>query len=187
VDYLFTDYSKGLEILDNLENCACSVEMSKAIQKLQSDYNEKWKGILRSTADMSEDALVKVTDKKLKEWIKEKAGDSSVLFSVLDIADIEKPVDAAHKLLALRKIECDLQREYAEAIETVRSGNYTEDDLKKVDNLFNLLKETTKDIYTTYKEMCIDDPDKQVYINQQLDRLSHLRMGNSHAYRYRAP
>ena len=102
------------------------------------------------------------------------------------MADIEKPVDAAHKLLALRKIESDLQKEYAEAVRTIRSGTYTEDDLKKVDNLFQMLKETTKDIYSTYKDMCIDDPDKQVYIDQQLDRLSHLRMGNSHAYRYRA-
>ena len=76
--------------------------------------------------------------------------------------------------------------DYSVAVRTIRSGTYTEDDLKKVDNLFQMLKETTKDIYSTYKNMCIDDPDKQVYIDQQLDRLSHLRMGNSHAYRYRA-
>lgn len=76
--------------------------------------------------------------------------------SILDIAGMEAKVDASHKLIALRKVADELQDAYEDVIEKIRSGNYTEADINSAENLFNMLKETTKSVYKTYRDMCDD-------------------------------
>ncbi len=65
LDYLFSDYSKGLEILDNIsEICdrSGSSEISSAIEKLRLDYNNKWSGLLRKNGDFGADMISKLSE-----------------------------------------------------------------------------------------------------------------------------
>lgn len=188
LDYLFSDYSKGLEILDNIsETCnrSGSPEMRSAIEKLRQDYNKKWSGLLRKTQDFSVDMISKLSEEGIKEWIKDNIGDTSVLMSILDIADMESKVDASHKLLALRKVADELQDAYEDVIEKIRSGNYTEADITSAENLFNMLKETTKSVYKTYRDMC-DDATKKIWINDQIENLERMTMRSYSPYTYEA-
>lgn len=175
IDYLFSDYSKGLEILDDIEGSCNSPEMIEAIARLRTEYNNKWIGVLQKTKDFSSDMIAELTEKGLKDWIKEEVGDSTVLLSLLDIAGAEKKVDGTHKMIALRKISEDLQDSYEDALEKINSGNYTEEDVARAENAFNMLKETSKEIYKTYIEMS-DDPDKQIWANKQLEKLERVTM-----------
>lgn len=182
LDYLFSDYQKGLEILDNISNtCDYSgcEEMRKAVEKLRQDYDSKWIGVLHKTQEFSEDMITELIKKGIKDWIKEECGDASVLLSVIDSTGLDKKVDGYHKLLALRKVELELQDAYQEAIDKIHSGDYTEDDLKAVDNMFQMLRETTKSIYSTYRDMCEDDPGKQIWCNEQIEKLESMRIGSS--------
>lgn len=163
IDYLFTDYSQGLEILDNIsetsDRSGCA-EMRSAIDLLRDDYNSKWKGMLHKTQEFSEDMIKKLGSKEIEDWIEEECGDTSVLKSVLDATGLESKADGYHKLLALRKVESELQDAYEAAIAKVNSGEYTEQDISAAKNMFEMLKETTKTIYETYRGMYEDDPSK---------------------------
>lgn len=182
LDYLFTDYKKGVEILDNIDEachfCGCE-EMRYAVTTLRQDYDNKWIGMLRKTEDFNEDMITELTKKGLKDWIKEECEDASVLLSVLDSTGIEGKVDGYHKLLALRKVERELQTAYKASIEKIQSGEYEEADVTAVNNMFQMLRETTKSIYTTYRDMCQDDPGKQIWCNEQIEKLESMRVGGS--------
>jgi len=182
LDYLFTDYKKGLEILDTIdETChfyGCE-EMRYAVTTLRQDYDNTWIGMLRKTKDFNEDMITELTKKGLKDWIKEECEDASVLMSVLDSTGVEDKVDGYHKLLALRKVEQELQTAYKASIEKIQSGEYEESDVTAVNNMFKMLRETTKNIYTTYRDMCEDDPGKQIWCNQQIEKLESMRVGSS--------
>lgn len=176
LDYLFSDYTKGLEIIEDIaKTCdrSGSAEMRAAVDRLREEYQSKWKGLLHKTKDFSVDMISELSEKGIKEWIKEEIGDTSVLLTVLDITGMEDKVDGAHKLIALRKIVYELQDAYEEAIEKIKSGNYTEEDLTYAENMFNMLKEATKSVYETYRDMC-DDPSKQIWLNDQIENLERM-------------
>lgn len=177
IDYLFTDYSQGLEILDNIaetsDRSGCA-EMRSAIDLLRDDYNSKWKGILHKVQEFSEDTMKELGTKELEDWIEEECGDTSVLLSILDITGLEAKADGYHKLLALRKVESELQAAYEAAITKVNSGEYTEQDISAAKNMFEMLRETTKTIYETYRDMYEDDPSKQIWCNEQIAKLDRI-------------
>lgn len=178
LDYLFSDYTKGLEIIEDIaKTCdrSGSAEMRAAVDRLREEYQSKWKGLLHKTKDFSVDMISELSEKGIKDWIKEEIGDTSGLFAVLDIAGMEDKVDGSHKLIALRKIVYELQDAYEEAIEKIKSGNYTAEDLTYAKNMFNMLKEATKSVYETYRDMC-DDPSKQIWLNDQIENLERMSM-----------
>lgn len=180
LDYLFTDYEKGLKILEDIEKtCDCSgnAEMKKAIAHLKVDYNNKWMGVLRkATIDFSTDMLSELSEKGIKEWIEDEIGDTSVLLSVLDIYDLEEKTDGALTLFTLRKIVYDLQKGYEKAIEKIKSGDYTKDDLEYAKNMFKMLKEATKSVYETYRDMYTDNPSTQIWCNKQIQKIEAIQM-----------
>lgn len=186
LDYLFSDYTKGLEIIEDIaQTCdrSGSAEMRAAIDRLREEYQSKWKGLLHKTKDFSVDMISELSEKGIKDWIKEEIGDTSVLFAVLDIAGMEDKVDGSHKLIALRKIVYELQDAYEEAIEKINSGNYTAEDLTYAENMFNILKEATKSVYETYRDMC-DDPSKQIWLNDQIENLERMSMRSYSPYTF---
>jgi len=157
--------------------------MRAAIDRLREEYQSKWKGLLHKTKDFSVDMISELSEKGIKDWIKEEIGDTSVLFAVLDIAGMEDKVDGSHKLIALRKIVYELQDAYEEAIEKIKSGNYTAEDLTYAENMFNMLKEATKSVYETYRDMC-DDPSKQIWLNDQIENLERMSMRSYSPYTF---
>ncbi len=179
LDYLFTDYEKGLQIIEDIEKTcdySGSEEMRAAIARLKEDYNNKWIGLLQKTKDFSVDMITEISKEGVEDWIKDEVGDVSVLLTVLEIADMETKVDGAHKLIALRSIVYELQDAYEDAIAKIKAGNYTEDDLNYAKNMFNMLKESTKSVYETYRDMCADDPSKQIWCNEQIRKLENMQM-----------
>lgn len=179
LDYLFSDYTRGLEIIENIERTcerAGTEAMREAIIRLKQDYNSKWVGLFNKSMDFNVDMIEDLTKKGIEDWIKEEIGESSVILTVLDIADVESKVDGAHKLIALKQITYQLQDAYEDAIEVIKSGDYTEEDLTYAKNMFDMLKETTKSVYSTYRDMCKDDPSKQIWCNQQIQKIENMPM-----------
>ena len=179
LDYLFTDYSKGLDILEQMKiTCDKSgnEEMRKAIEKLLNDYENKWLGVLTNAKDFLEDIVSGKSTKAFEDWIEDNCESGSILKSLLEIAVDEDDIDAEHKLIALRKIESDLEEAYKDAIEKIRSGSYDEDDLEYAKNMFDALKETEISIYRAYLELCDDDPKEQININRKIERLERMNM-----------
>lgn len=178
LDYLFSDYAKGLEVIEDIsQTCdrAGSVEMRAAIERLRQEYNSKWIGLMQKTKDFGVNTISSLTKEGIEKWIKDEIGDTSVLLKVLEGTGIKGKVDGSHKLLALRKITYQLQDAYEDAIEKIKSGEYTKEDLDYAQNMFNMLKETTKSVYETYRDMC-EDPNKQIWCNEQIEKLDRLGM-----------
>ena len=191
IDYLFTDYSQGLEILDNIaqtsDRSGC-VEVRSAIDRLRDDYNSKWTGTLHKVQEFSEETIKSLTQKGIDDWIEEEVGDTSILMTVLDATGLEDKADGYHKLLALRKVESELQKAYQEAISVVNSGTYTDADISAAKNMFEMLRETTKTIYETYRDMNPTDPSKQIWCNEQIFKLERIGLDgyNSTALHFEA-
>ncbi len=178
LDYLFSDYSKGLEIIENIaETCdiSGSSEMCNAIDRLRQEYSSKWIGLLQKVKDFSIDTITSLAKKDIEEWIKDEIGDTSVLLSVIDITRLEDKTDCWQKLVVLREIAYQIQDGYEDAINVVRSGNYTEEELTYAENMFNMLKQITTSVYETYRDMC-DDPSKQIWCNEQIAKISRISM-----------
>lgn len=189
IDYLFTDYAQGLEILDNIaqtsDRSGCA-EMRAAIDRLREDYNSKWTGTLHKVQEFGEDTLKGLTQKGIEDWVEEEIGDTSVLMTVLDVTGLEDKADGYHKLLALRKIESELQTAYEEAISVINSDTYTEADISAAKNMFEMLKETTKNIYETYRDMNATDPSKQIWCNEQIYKLERTKINGGLDLRFEA-
>lgn len=181
LDYLFTDYSEGLELIEQVER-SCeqsgSKEMRSAVKRLHDEYENKWMGILNSGLDFSEKMLYKLTDQGVKEWVKDNIGDYSVLGTLLDATEMKNDIDAEHKMVALRKVYSDLQEAYEEAVENIRLGKCGEEDFKYLDNMFEAMKKIEITIYETYRDMCIGDPQKQIYLNEQIVKLDKMTIKN---------
>lgn len=178
LDYLFSDYKKGLSIIEDIaRTCDQSgtAELRAAVDRLRQEYSSKWMGLLHKTKDFSVDMISKLSKKEIEDWIKDEIGDTSVILTVLDIADVEGKVDGSHKLIALRQIASQLQDSYEDAIEKIRSGSYEEKDLEYAKNMFSMLKETTKSIYETYRDMCTD-AGKQIWCNEQIAKIDRIQM-----------
>lgn len=178
LDYLFSDYKKGLSIIEDIAKmCRQSgtAELRAAVDRLQREYSDKWEGLLYRTKDFSANMISKLAEKEIKDWIRDEIGDTSVIWTVLDIADIEDKVDGSHKLIALRQIAAHLQDSYEDAIEKIKSGSYEEKDLEYAKNMFSVLKETTKSAYETYRDMCTD-AGKQIWCNKQIAKIDRIQM-----------
>ena len=194
---MFNDYSKGLEILDSLESLNgdnLSPEMKSAINQLRRDYDDKWKGTLNKLWNETVEFGFDQSASKVKKWIGEKFPTYKILKSLLEITGGQEKAEAYSKLLSLQNIANDTHQAFRKAVEKVQGGVYTDDlnnvqpgqytsqDLREVENLFNLLKETNLTIYKTYRDMCIDDPMRQVYANEQIERLNMITMNNYSNY-----
>lgn len=177
IDYLYSDYSQGLEILDNIaqtsDRSGCT-EMRAAIERLREDYNSKWTGTLHKVQEFSEETIKSLSQKGIDDWIEEEFGDSSILMTVLDATGLEDKANGYHELLALRKVESELQSAYQEAIAVINSGTYTDADISAAKNLFEMLRETTKTIYETYRDMNTANPSKQIWCNEQISKLEKM-------------
>lgn len=175
IDYLFSDYSKGLELLDGLEY-GCNDEMASAIERLRHEYNNKWMGVLGNVSDFNVNMIKNITQKGVKDWFKEECGDSSVILALVNQTDLKTKTEEAHKFFALKKIQNDLQQNYKIAIEKVNSGDYEDTDIEAVKNTFSMLKENTKNIYATYSNMCKGDVAKQMVLNNKIDEIDKLKV-----------
>lgn len=188
VDYLFSDYSNGLEIINNLSKTvdnSGTAEMRLAVERLKQEYESKWKGVLHKTKDFSGDMIEKLSDKAIKDWIKDEVGDTYILFSVLEITGLEDKVDGADKLVALKTVVNGLQDSYEETIEKIKSGSYSEEDIKYAQNLFDMLKEATKSVYETFRDMT-GDASKKIWANEQIENIENMNMKNYYMYKFKA-
>ena len=188
LDYLFSDYKNGLEIIDNIASTcdkAGTPEMQKAIKKLREDYESKWKGIFNKTQNFNIKMIEKLGEEGVKEFIKKNIGDTYVLLKVLEVTDMKEHTEGWHKLLAQKKIVSDLQDAYEAARNKIDSGDYTEDDVKYMKNMFNMLKEATKKVYQTYKDTCTD-PSKKIWLAKKIDTIDKITMGYYGVYTFDA-
>lgn len=185
VDYLFNDYSEGLKIINSLDALCgdnISPEMKSAIETLRKDYSDKWDGMINKLWDGGMEFAAGQGQDAIKKWVQDNIPALSTLQSILEITGGQEVTEAYSKLLSLQNIANDTRTAFEAAVAKVQSGDYTSDDLDTVENLFNLLKQTHITIYETYRDMCIENPMKQVYANEQIERLNKMTMENYDNY-----
>lgn len=185
IDYLFNDYSEGLKIINSLEALCgdnMSPEMKGAIETLKKEYEAKWDGMINKLWDGGMEFAADQGQDAIKKWLKDNIPAYSTLKSLLEITGWQEVIEAYSKLLSLQNIANDTRTAFEAAVEKVRTGDYISEDLKTVENLFNLLKQTHITIYEAYRDMCIGDPMKQVYANKQIERLNEMTMNNYYNY-----
>ena len=177
IDYLFSDYSNGFKIIESLkEDCNTGSEMYKAISELESKYRSKWLGVIGSVTDYNETMIAKIVDNDIKKWLKKECGQYSVITSFLEGTNLETKTDAAHALVAQRKIHEELKHKYEILFNKFNSGNYDDGDVEAFKNVFNLLKENTKEMYKTCLSAKAGDVSTQIKINQEISKIDNLEI-----------
>ena len=181
LDYMMTDYSKGLQILDNMDSLLgkdVSPEMQSAISSLQRDYEEKSIGYLNKCKDDILEFIGKNGGKEVTKWITEKYDSAYILSSVIDITGVEDITKTENKLFALASATKETEKAFLNAVEKIQSGNYTDSDLKKVKDLFEVNKQANIKLYESYREYYETKADslKRIYANEQLERLNKMTL-----------
>lgn len=186
LDYLFTDYSEGIDILDSVEEFNGSnltPEMNKALVSLREEYETKWKGFISKSVGETLDFVKENGGKEIEKWIKDKYKDSDILFSMIDVADVETSLKGRDKLAALAKMAKDSEQALNNATEKIRSGTYTDDDLTAVRHLFELSKQANIEMYEAYKDVYASDASKRAYANGKLQELKNMEINQCSSYR----
>lgn len=172
LDYLLSDYSRGLDILNNMKKgCSAESDIYIAISKLEKSYSSKWNGILSTVIDYDTTMIGKITEEGIKDWLKKECGDYSVLTSIIDGTKMKTDTEVAHTLFAQKKIQKDLRDTYVELIRKINSGNYEETDIASLKNIFSMLKENTKSMYLAYSDACQGNPSEQIEINDRITQI----------------
>lgn len=181
LDYLFTDYTDGIKILESVDTMCdgnLSEEMQQAIDSLKLEYDEEWRGFISKAKDDVLDFIKENGGDEIKGWIVDKYDSAYVLSSIIDISEIGGKIEAETNLKTLAHMAKDIDYAYEQAVIKIRDGNFNESDIENAKHLFELSKQTNIDMYEAYRDYYATDAEKRVYANEQLERLRNLDMKN---------
>ncbi|MBQ3006951.1 MAG: hypothetical protein IJD78_05240 [Clostridia bacterium] len=143
-------------------------DLTAAINKLKKDYTQKYTKVLSDTAE------------KVIEGAWDSAVDISTggVFSVVQfvtstgymLTGADDKAENLEMLTAINLYKRDLNRAYEVKAEQIRSGNYTEEDVREAERLYNLSKATTEREYEIMLELSKDKDDKKK-IEKELDEI----------------
>lgn len=140
---------------------------------------------MHKTKALNVDMILSLTEKDVKDWIEKEVGDAPALLAVVNLTGMEGKGNGVHKLIAQREIVHQLQDTYEKAIEKIRSEEYNQEELTYPQNVFDMLKEATKTVCETYRDMCTD-PGKQIWLNDQIENLERMSMRSYSPYTFEA-
>ena len=86
------------------------------------------------------------------------------------VSGLDKKAENIETLTAINNYKHDLNRAYEAKAEQIRSGNYTEADVREAERLYNLSKATTEKEYEIMLEMT-DDKNEKKKIEKELDEI----------------
>lgn len=179
VEYLLTDYSKNVEYLETLKAGLDSTEadnavLLKVVDDLQTEYSNKWAG-----------TFVKTYEKAIEKGVDELINlvPTGRLYSLVDlgkdianeITGLNDEVDSLESLYGMHQYSNDLISSYDYYADKIRSGDFTEDDLTRCKNLFELTKSAKIEEYQAMIDLTKDSSQKKVLEKemQQLNNMSY--------------
>lgn len=179
LDYLFNDYSNGIIILNSIENLAgtqLSPKMKSTVTELKKNYNNKWTGTINKIKDTGTEILIDKGKTELSSWIEEKIPPYDTLKTLTEMTGVKDVAEGYSKLLSSSIVVKDISISYKNAVKKIKSGEYDKNDITNVDSLFNMLKQAQISMFKTYRTMNESDPMKQIFANEQIQKLENMTM-----------
>lgn len=140
--YLLTDYSKSLDILETLKRYGVDGNTEEAVNELIAQYKSKFVGGLGEAWDTGREIIL--------EKGAEVAFDAATggLYSIVDlskdvlleIGGINDQADAVEMLLGSTIIENNVYNAYTEALDVIKTGDFTENDAADLQMMFDMYK-----------------------------------------------
>lgn len=175
IEYLLTDYSDNIELLNSLRNIAPNNKaLNEVIDDILFDYRHKFTDLL---LDEVVDKIEKFSQKSL-DYI---CGTSfGLVNSVIKGTIGQAPsINALDTVIHIENIKNSAIQTYKAAVSTIKSGTYSDADFNAYVNSFNLCKELTLKEYRAMLEH-YNNPysEEHIYLNSQIKLLENMTYDN---------
>ena len=172
-EMIFNDYAVNMEYLDSLERVIKDSGFDKEIvdsvmDELRWDYNNKYALALK---DLAVDGLTKSTEEFL---MKNPIGAAVITtLNIMEFVDMESNSKMDYAII--KSYENDMFFSYEKLEKTIKSGNYTEQDLMDYENMFNFIKTMETQKFNSALDFVKGENDKEI-CERAVDYYSNLTM-----------
>lgn len=175
VEYLLTDYSDNIELLESLRRIAPKNQaLNEVIDDVLFDYRHKFSALIR-------DEVVDKIEDFAKESFDSIAGTNFGLVNKVIKGTIGQipAMDGLDTVIHISSVKSGAIHTYKTAVETIKSGAYTDSDFKAYVNSFNLCKELTLKEYRAMLSY-YDNPysKEHLYLQSQIRALDAMTYNN---------
>lgn len=173
-DRILKDYSENIEMLESLKSVAPGSSMlNKHVDNLIAEYQNQFKAdVVDYLKSNAEKGIVKGVDTLLGT----KFGMvTKVLDKTLGQTGTMKGLD---KVIHVSEMRTDAINGFQKAAEKIRSGNFTETDMTKYQNSFNVAKSLTIEQYKGMLEYYGKDTSQGRHIAERLSQLEQMSCQN---------
>lgn len=173
-DRILKDYSENIEMLESLKSVAPGSSMlNKHVDNLIAEYQNQFKSdVVDYLKSNAEKGIVKGVDTLLGT----KFGMvTKVLDKTLGQTGTMKGLD---KVIHVSEMRTDAINGFQKAAEKIRSGNFTETDMTKYQNSFNVAKSLTIEQYKGMLEYYGKDTSQGRHIAERLSQLEQMSCQN---------
>lgn len=173
VEYLVNDYSKNMEYLNSLERTLEASGYDKGIvdvvmNEIKQDYNNKY---FAAISNFTTDTFMSFSEGALEAT---PIGRGVLLtLDIMEFIDIES--DSKMDYAIIRAYENDMFFSYEKLEKTIKSGNYTEQDLMDYENMFNFIKTMETQKFNSALDFVKGESDKEI-CERAVDYYSNLTM-----------
>ena len=171
VEYLLTDYSDNIELLESLRRIAPKNQaLNEVIDDVLFDYRHKFTALIR-------DEVIDKIEDFAKESFDSIAGTNFGLVNTAIKGTIGQipAMDSLDTVIHISNVKSGAIHTYKTAVETIKSGAYTDSDFKAYVNSFNLCKELTLKEYRAMLSY-YDNPysKEHLYLQSQIQSLETM-------------
>lgn len=175
VEYLLTDYSDNIELLDSLRNIAPNNKaLNEVIDDILFDYQHKFTALVR-------DEVVDKIEEFSKKSLDSILGTNFGLVNTVIKGTIGRipSLNALDTVIHIENIKSSAIQTYKAAVDTIKAGTYTDADFNAYVNSFNLCKELTLKEYRAMLEH-YDNPysKEHLYLDTQIKILENMTYDN---------
>ena len=171
VGYLLTDYSDNIELLNSLRNIAPDNKaLNEVLDDILFDYQHKFTALVR---DEIVDKVEEFSGKTLDSILGTNFG--LVNKAIAGTIGQMPSIDALDTVIHVENVRSAAIRTYKTAVDTIKTGTYTETDFKAYVNSFNLCKELTLKEYRAMLKH-YDNPfsKEHLYLDNQIKELENM-------------
>lgn len=175
VEYLLTDYSDNIDLLESLRRIAPRNQaLNEVIDDVLFDYRHKFTALIR-------DEVIDKIEDFAKESFDSIAGTNFGLVNKVIKGTIGQipAMDSLDTVIHISSVKSGAIHTYKTAVETIKSGAYTDSDFKAYVNSFNLCKELTLKEYRAMLSY-YDNPysEEHLYLQSQIRTLESMTYNN---------
>lgn len=175
VEYLLTDYSDNIELLDSLRNIAPNNKaLNEVIDDILFDYQHKFTALV---CDEVVDKIEEFSQKSLDSILGTHFG---LVNKVIKGTIGQTPsLNALDTVIHIESIKSSAIQTYKAAVDTIKAGRYTDSDFNAYVNSFNLCKELTLKEYRAMLEHYNNPYSKEhLYLDTQIKILENMTYDN---------